>query len=194
MARHPPAETALYECLSSQRPIARDAPEARAPCGRLAAWLVEPTARNADPGRGRLVGVLLLANKAGSYDDEDRGMRPTSPTGCGRSCAGAVPMRVVSAMDHMERVMLGAIEALAMLGESLDTSKAGRARRVADLSSSIGTALGLPGHSVRGLRVIAQLIDVGMLQIPREILWRRARSRLLRSSSSRCTSSVATKA
>jgi HD-GYP domain-containing protein (c-di-GMP phosphodiesterase class II) len=43
---------------------------------------------------------------------------------------------------------------------------------VADLAAGIGTAMGLPGHSVRGLRVTGQLIDVGMLQVPREILWR----------------------
>ena len=43
---------------------------------------------------------------------------------------------------------------------------------MADLASGIGTALGLPGHTVRGLRVMGQLIDVGMLQIPRELLWR----------------------
>ena len=30
----------------------------------------------------------------------------------------------------------------------------------------------LPGHTLRGLRVMGQLIDVGMLQIPRELLWR----------------------
>jgi HD-GYP domain-containing protein (c-di-GMP phosphodiesterase class II) len=79
---------------------------------------------------------------------------------------------VVSAMDHLERVMLGVVESLATLAESQDACKAGRSRRVGDLAAAIGTALGLPGHTVRGLRVMGQLIDVGMLQIPREILWR----------------------
>jgi HD-GYP domain-containing protein (c-di-GMP phosphodiesterase class II) len=79
---------------------------------------------------------------------------------------------VVSAMDHMERVMLGVIESLATLAESQDACKTGRSKRVADLAAGIGTALGLPGHSVRGLRVMGQMIDVGMLQIPREVLWR----------------------
>jgi HD-GYP domain-containing protein (c-di-GMP phosphodiesterase class II) len=79
---------------------------------------------------------------------------------------------VLSAMDHMERVMLGVIDALAVLAESQDAGKLGRARRVADLAASIGATLGLPGHSVRGLHVVGQLIDVGMLQIPRELLWR----------------------
>jgi HD-GYP domain-containing protein (c-di-GMP phosphodiesterase class II) len=75
-------------------------------------------------------------------------------------------------MDHMERVMLGVIESLAALAESQDQCKSGRSRRVAELAAAIGTALGLPGHTVRGLRVMGQVIDVGMLQIPREILWR----------------------
>jgi HD-GYP domain-containing protein (c-di-GMP phosphodiesterase class II) len=43
---------------------------------------------------------------------------------------------------------------------------------VADYAAGIGNALALPGHTVRGLRVMSQLIDVGMLQIPRELLWR----------------------
>jgi len=75
-------------------------------------------------------------------------------------------------MDHMERVMLGVVESLATLAESQDACKSGRSRRVAELAAGIGAALGLPGHTVRGLRVMGQLIDVGMLQIPREILWR----------------------
>jgi HD-GYP domain-containing protein (c-di-GMP phosphodiesterase class II) len=43
---------------------------------------------------------------------------------------------------------------------------------VGDYAARIGAGLGLPGHTVRGLRVMGQLIDVGMLQIPRELLWR----------------------
>ena len=170
----PPVDTALYECLSSQRAIVRDAPEGTGAMrqaglpGSLGRQLATPVLDGA-----RLAGVLLLANKAGAYDDDDR----RHATHVADALWKVLRRRrsdaeVVSAMDHMERVMLGAIEALATLGEVQDTPKAGRARRVADLSSSIGTALGLPGHSVRGLRVIAQLIDVGMLQIPREILWR----------------------
>jgi HD-GYP domain-containing protein (c-di-GMP phosphodiesterase class II) len=81
---------------------------------------------------------------------------------------------IVSVMDHMERVMLGVIEAIGGLSEAQDGCKTGRAKRVADLAAGIGAGMGLPGHTVRGLRVIGQLIDVGMLHIPREILWRPA--------------------
>jgi HD-GYP domain-containing protein (c-di-GMP phosphodiesterase class II) len=75
-------------------------------------------------------------------------------------------------MDHMERVMLGTIDALAQLVEVQDSCKDGRARRVGEYAAAIGVELGLPGHTVRGLRVMGQLIDVGMLQLPRELLWR----------------------
>jgi HD-GYP domain-containing protein (c-di-GMP phosphodiesterase class II) len=122
---------------------------------------------------GRLAGVLLVADAAQPYDDDDRrhaehiADAATKLLRRRRSDA-----EIVTAMDHMERVMFGAIEALAQLAETQDACKTGRARRVGDYAAGVGTALGLPGHTVRGLRVTGQLIDVGMLQIPRELLWR----------------------
>jgi HD-GYP domain-containing protein (c-di-GMP phosphodiesterase class II) len=121
----------------------------------------------------RLAGVILLADKAQEYDEEDMLHATQVADGLWKVLRRRrSDAEVVSAMDHMERVMLGVVDALATLAESQDACKSGRARRVADLASGIGTALGLPGHTVRGLRVMGQLIDVGMLQIPREILWR----------------------
>jgi HD-GYP domain-containing protein (c-di-GMP phosphodiesterase class II) len=122
---------------------------------------------------GRLAGVLLLANKPEPYDEEDRGHAAQVADALWKALRRRrSDSEIVSAMDHMERVMLGAIEAIGSLSEAQDGSKAGRTRRVAELAAGIGTAMGLPGHSVRGLRVIGQLIDVGMLHIPREVLWR----------------------
>jgi HD-GYP domain-containing protein (c-di-GMP phosphodiesterase class II) len=122
---------------------------------------------------GRLAGVLLLADAPRPYDDDDRRhvehLADAATKLLRRRRSDA---EVVSAMDHMERVMFGAIEALAQLAEAQDACKTGRSKRVADYAAGIGTALGLPGHTVRGLRIMGQLIDVGMLQIPRELLWR----------------------
>jgi response regulator RpfG family c-di-GMP phosphodiesterase len=169
-----PAETALQECLTQRQPIVRDAPEgvgalrqAGLP-GSLRRQLCVPLLDGA-----RVAGVLLLADKPQAYGDEDL----RHATQVAESLGKALRRRrsdaeVVSAMDHMERVMLGVVESLATLAESQDGCKSGRSRRVADLAAAIGTALGLPGHTVRGLRVMGQMIDVGMLQIPREILWR----------------------
>ena len=169
-----PGGTALLECFSTQRPVARETPEET---GALySAGLPKALQRQlAMPivDGGRLVGVLLLADKDRPYDEDDR----RHAWQVGDSLWKLLRRRrsdaeVVSAMDHMERVMFGAIETLAALSESQDGCKLGRSRRVAELAAGIGVALGLPGHTVRGLRVIAQLIDVGMLQIPRELLWR----------------------
>ena len=170
----PPPGTALGECVTAQRPVIRDATEGTAALraaglpGELRRQLVVPMLDG-----GRLAGVLLVADAARPYDDDDRrhvehiAHAATKLLRRRRSDA-----EVVTAMDHMERVMFGAIEALAQFAEAQDACKTGRARRVGDYAAGIGTALGLPGHTVRGLRVTGQLIDVGMLQIPRELLWR----------------------
>jgi len=170
----PPSGTALFECFSAQRPVIRDAAEGT---GALHAAGLPVSLRRqlATPiaDGGRLVGVLLLADKAGAYDDDDRRHAAQVADSLWKLLRRRrSDAEVVSAMDHMERVMFGAIETLASLSESQDGCKIGRSRRVAELAAAIGTALSLPGHTVRGLRVIAQLIDVGMLQIPRELLWR----------------------
>ncbi len=170
----PPQSSALYECAGSQRSVVREAPE---PAGvlqqaglpaELARQVVTPILEG-----GRLTGVLLLADAPHPYDDDDRRNAAHVADAAWKLLRRRrSDAEIVSAMDHMERVMFGAIESLAQLAEAQDACKVGRSKRVGDYAAGIGTALGLPGHTVRGLRVMGQLIDVGMLQIPREILWR----------------------
>jgi len=170
----PTADSALFDCLSSQRPIIRETPEATGALSAagLPASLSRQLATPILEG-GRLAGVLLVADKPEAYDDDDRRHAAHIADALWKLLRRRrSDAEIVSAMDHMERVMFGAIEALAALSESQDGCKIGRSRRVAELAAGVGLALGLPGHTVRGLRVIAQLIDVGMLQIPRELLWR----------------------
>jgi PAS domain S-box-containing protein len=170
----PNAGTALFDCASSMRAATREAPEATGALQQ--AGLPETLQRQlAVPlmDGNRLVGVLLLANKAEPYDDEDRRHAALVADALWKMMRRRrSDAEVVSAMDHMERVMMGAIEALAQATEIQDGLKTGRSRRVSELAAGIGTTLGLPGHTVRGLRIIGQLIDVGMMQVPREILWR----------------------
>lgn len=170
----PSQETALFECLGAQRPVVRDATEGTGVLrqaglpGALQRQVVTPLLEG-----GRLVGALLVANADGPYDDDDRRHVAQVADALARLLRRRrSDAEVVTAMDHMERVMFGAIESLAQLAEAQDACKTGRARRVADYAAGIGTSLGLPGHTLRGLRVMGQLIDVGMLQIPRELLWR----------------------
>lgn len=170
----PPSETALHECATRQRPVLRDAAEGTGALrqaglpGALSRQACVPMLDGT-----RLTGVLLLAGKEQAYDDEDLHHATQVADALWKVLRRRrSDAEVVSAMDHMERVMLGVVESLAALAESQDACKSGRSRRVGDLAAAIGTALSLPGHTVRGLRVMGQLIDVGMLQIPREILWR----------------------
>ena len=144
----PPGGTALYECFSAQRPDRprRDRADGRAAAAGLPVSLRRQLATPIVEG-GRLVGVLLLADKPDAYDDDDRGTPRRSPTPLEAVAPPAIRCRIVSAMDHMERVMFGAIETLAALSESQDGCKTGRSRRVADLAAGIGTPLGLPGHT-----------------------------------------------
>jgi PAS domain S-box-containing protein len=172
----PPAQSAILECVTSLRIAERAAAEGTGVLrqaglpGTLARQLAAPILDG-----GRLVGVLLLADKPEPFDDEDRRHALQVADALWKALRRRrSDAEIVSAMDHMERVMLGAIEAIGTLSEAQDGCRTGRAKRVAELAAGIGTAMGLPGHSVRGLRVIGQLIDVGMLHIPREILWRPA--------------------
>lgn len=170
----PPAGTALAECLATRQAIHRDAAEgtdslrqAGLP-GSLRRQLCAPLLDG-----GRLAGVMLLAEKTDPYDLDDRQHAARLADGLARILRRRrSDAEILSAMDHMERVMLGVIESLAALADSQDAGRTGRSRRVGELAAGIGTGLGLPGHTVRGLRAMGQLIDVGMLQVPREILWR----------------------
>jgi PAS domain S-box-containing protein len=170
----PPAQTALAACLAGRQPVVRDGVEgtdglrqAGLP-GTLRRQLCTPLLDG-----GHVTGVLLLADKAEPYDDDDRRRAARIAETLGRILhRRRSDAEVLSAMDHMERVMLGVVESLGGLTEAQDAGRTGRAHRVGELSADIGTALGLPGHSVRGLRVMGQLIDAGMLHLPREMLWR----------------------
>jgi PAS domain S-box-containing protein len=170
----PPADSALLECLESQQPVLRDVPEGTGvlvQCGlpgQFARQLAVPLVDGS-----RVAGALLVADKPTQFDEDDRRRVAQLADVAWRALRRRrSDAEVVSAMDHMERVMLGTVAALAELAERQDANKTGRSHRVADLAAEIGAALGLPGHTVRGLRVAGQLIDVGMLHIPREILWR----------------------
>jgi len=170
----PDSDTAPGECLAQRRAAVRDTLEGTGTLreaglpGSLRRQACVPMLDG-----GRLAGMLLLADKAAAYEDEDLQHAVQVADALWKMLRRRrSDAEVVSAMDHMERVMLGVVDSLAALAEAQDAGRAGRARRVGEMAAAIGTALGLPGHTVRGLRVMGQLIDVGMLQIPREVLWR----------------------
>lgn len=169
----PTRGTALQECLASGKSVSREVKEGAGVLletglpETFSRQLVTPVLEGKRPA-----GLLLLAGKPVRYDDDDRRVAALIADAAWQALRRRRShAEVISAMEHMERVMLGSVDALANLADAQDSCKRGRARRVADLAAGIATTLGLPGHTVRGVRVVGQLIDVGMLQIPREILW-----------------------
>lgn len=64
------------------------------------------------------------------------------------------------------------VAALAATVEARDPYTAGHQRRVAELSASVATELGLDEDTVRGIRLTANIHDIGKLGVPAEILSR----------------------
>jgi HD-GYP domain-containing protein (c-di-GMP phosphodiesterase class II) len=92
---------------------------------------------------------------------------------CARdTTAEQASLDALGAFEGMERAMLGLAAALSTLSEMQDAGRTGRLRRVGELAAALGSALGLPARTLAGLRVTGQLLDVGMLLVPRELLWR----------------------
>lgn len=71
---------------------------------------------------------------------------------------------------RLERAMLGTLGALSQMSELRDPYTAGHERRVGDLAAAIGREMGLPEETVKGLRVIGYLHDIGKITVPSEIL------------------------
>ena len=169
-----PDGSGLQECAASMRSVRREGEQSTGTLRQaglpatLRRQLLVPVVDGS-----RIIGVVLLGNKAESYDEDDQRQALNVSEGLWKVLRRRrSDAEVVSAMDHMERVMLGAIESLATLSEAQDGCKTGRARRVAELPAAwrrpgpAGPHGARPaGHGAADRR--------GMLQIPREILWRR---------------------
>ena len=74
-----------------------------------------------------------------------------------------------------EKMLSGVLQAMARLLEIRDPHTAGHEMRVAQVTVAIARELGLDASSVEGLRIAAELHDIGKLVLPSEILSRPAR-------------------
>jgi PAS domain S-box-containing protein len=73
---------------------------------------------------------------------------------------------------RLSRSLDATLEALASLTEKRDPYTAGHMCRVGLLSSAIGEQLGIEAEELRGIRIAADLHDVGKIVVPTEILTR----------------------
>jgi putative nucleotidyltransferase with HDIG domain len=74
-----------------------------------------------------------------------------------------------------EKMLSGVLQAMARLLEIRDPYTAGHEMRAAQITVAIATELGLDPPSVEGLRIAAELHDIGKLVVPAEILARPTR-------------------
>ncbi len=72
--------------------------------------------------------------------------------------------------EQLERSLLQTIEAIALTIEKRDPYTAGHQQRVSELAVAIAEEMGLPRERVEGLRLGAQIHDIGKVYVPTEIL------------------------
>jgi PAS domain S-box-containing protein/putative nucleotidyltransferase with HDIG domain len=78
--------------------------------------------------------------------------------------------KLESTLGNLRKAIGGTIQAIVQVVEMRDPYTAGHQRRVADLSRSIATEMGLPSDVIEGIRVAAVIHDIGKVAVPAEIL------------------------
>ncbi len=77
---------------------------------------------------------------------------------------------IKSYIAQLEHTMEGTLHAVALMVEQRDPYTAGHERRVGELAAAIGTEMGLPEMTVKGLRLTGFVHDVGKIGVPAELL------------------------
>ncbi|MBI4763679.1 MAG: PAS domain S-box protein [Deltaproteobacteria bacterium] len=78
--------------------------------------------------------------------------------------------RVGNSIEKLRKAMGGIIQAMSLTVEARDPYTSGHQRRVADLARSIAQKMGLSENQVDGLRMAANVHDLGKIAVPAEIL------------------------
>ncbi|MFA5170216.1 MAG: HD domain-containing phosphohydrolase [Sulfuriferula sp.] len=87
--------------------------------------------------------------------------------------------KLKATLSNLKKSLDSTVEAISRIVEIRDPYTAGHESRVAQLSSAIGKALGLPERQLEGLHVIGHLHDIGKIAIPVEILSKPGRLSIL---------------
>jgi GAF domain-containing protein len=116
---------------------------------------------------GDVIGALCI------YADEPDAFEPEA-VALLEKLAAALSYGVERLRDgqRLARSLDATLVALASLTEKRDPYTAGHQSRVAELADSIARTMGVPAHDRRGLRIAADLHDIGKVVVPSEILTR----------------------
>ncbi len=114
--------------------------------------------------KGRLDRVCCLWRQTGEFtNDQLEGLQLVA-----RILEMSLENRVL--LDEVREQLQGTLMALSNLVELRQPDYVNHSNRVADLSTSVGVALGLDARDVADLKLSAILHDVGMLEVPLDIL------------------------
>jgi putative nucleotidyltransferase with HDIG domain len=138
----------------------------------VSTWQIKSAAAVPLVSAGETLGVLALySNQQNAFDDQ------TVEFLSGVASDIAIGVRTLrlgrdlhATLDHLRSSMNSTVEAISGMVEMRDPYTAGHERRVAQLASAIGQAMGLPERQVEGLHVIGYLHDIGKIAVPAEIL------------------------
>ena len=81
-----------------------------------------------------------------------------------------VERKLKESYARLKRTMEGTIDAMVMMVELRNPFIAGHQHRVAQLASAIATEMGLPEDQIKGVHMAATIHDVGLINIPFELL------------------------
>ncbi len=87
-----------------------------------------------------------------------------------RAAAEAAEAAVAEALARLHQTLEGTIGIVARIVEMRDPYTAGHQQRVAELAGAIAAELGLPARRIEGIRLAAQVHDLGKVSVPAEIL------------------------
>ena len=73
-------------------------------------------------------------------------------------------------IERLEHAMQSTLRAVSSMVELRDPYTAGHERRVGELAAAIGTEMGLPEATAKGLRLAGYVHDIGKISVPAEIL------------------------
>ncbi|MEE4243680.1 MAG: HD domain-containing phosphohydrolase [Desulfopila sp.] len=114
---------------------------------------------------GNVNRLLLLGKKAGSFHKDEEISQA-------RQIANQLAIGLANSLslEKLDRLAKGTIEALARTVDAKSKWTSGHSERVAELSSRIARAMGLPGKDIEALQRGGLLHDIGKIGIPLAIL------------------------
>jgi putative nucleotidyltransferase with HDIG domain len=129
-------------------------------------------------GAGTLGFLGMYSDRTDAFDEEEIGLLTEAADDLAygitalrnRHERDALKEGHLAQIEAQNRLLNATVQALATMVEVRDPYTAGHQRRVATLAVAIATEMRLPAERIEGLRLAAEIHDIGKIKIPAEIL------------------------